>query len=378
MFARHFPRGSLGLRFIQWLLVPALAIALAACSSQVTGPDGGPDLAAGPVPIADTFGTGSRVVGVIAFNELGNLSDGAPDSPFLAAKLAATTLNGNPVTVVIRTLLPDKSNAGAIINEFDALGATIVIGPNDELTAAAVAKATQLRGVPTISLTSFSDLAVQLYGAAYVPNEEAVALVNEAAKRGYSSIAVVSVPGPASETFTKAVLTLAGTAGISARPVDGSTDSQFVAGLGGIASAGLPVAAIVFATGPARAATMMTALKSDARFNNVQVVGNSGWAMVEKLPNALKGAWYSAIESERIGEFVKKFQAANAAAPTLNSAMVYDLVVLAGALPQAIPDQPYHPEVLTNPQGFMGFSGQFRFAATGMLSARTYTIAAVK
>src|SRR5690606_13588377 len=225
----------------------ASLLLLAACTS--TGQMTGEGLEAGLPPAPDQYGTGARVVGVMAFAEPGNLSDGNPDSVALAARLAATTIKGNPVTVLVRPLSPTADNAGTIVSEFEAATASLVIGPDNEAIAATVATIMSVRAVPTLSLTSFSDIAIHLYGAGYVPNEEAVALVNEAAKRGLTSLAVISAPGHASESFTKSVLSLAGAAGIAVRPVDGSTDSQFVAGLGGMVSAGVAVSAVVFATG---------------------------------------------------------------------------------------------------------------------------------
>jgi ABC-type branched-subunit amino acid transport system substrate-binding protein len=359
------------------LAVLLLPLALAACSSagQLAG---GAALPTDASPPPGQFGSGSHVVGILAYDEPGNLSDGAPNSVALAAQLAATTLSGNPVTVVVKTVAAGAENLGTIIGEFDAAGVRIVIGANRERDAADLAKAMSARGVPTVSLTSFSDLAIQLYGAGYVPNEEAVALVNEAARRGYGAIAVVSTESAASQRFTRHVLTLAAAAGISARPVDGSTDSQFQAGMTALAAAGVAPPAIVFATGPTRAAAMMGTLSEDARFKSTAIVGNSGWALAGKLPAALKGAWYTAVASDGLAKFADKFRAAHGAKATLDAAMVYDLVVMAAALPQTVGEEPYHPEIMTNAQGLRGFTGQFRFGPNGMVSARSYVIASPK
>ena len=377
MFA-SFRRRSLAAAHI-WLRIAAsvaMLLLVAGCSS-VGQLAGGP--ATDPnIPTPGQFGTGPRIVGVLAFEEPNNLSDGAPNSVYLAAKLAGSTLSGNPVTVLARTVAAGSANVAGVIGELEEAGASIIIGLEDEAAAVTVARAMVVRRAPTIAMTSFADLALQLYGAGFVPNEEAVALVNEAARRGYRSLAVVSTQGESSESFTKTVLSLAAAAGISARAVDGTTDSQFLAGMTAMAAAGVPVSAVVFASGPVRAAAMMSTLKGDQRFRSVAVVGNSGWSLTSKLPATLKGAWHTSIGSDGLKEFADKFRAVNGAAPTLNAAMVYDLVVLAAALPQAVGEEPYHPEVLTNSQGFKGFTGQFRFGPTGMLAARNYVIATVK
>lgn len=365
--------GAIAVGFV----APLIVAALAGCSSvgQLAGSPAPGDGAGSPEGQA---GSGSLVIGVIAFDETGNLSDGAPDSVARAAELAATTLKGNPVTVLVRSASADGAALGRAIGDFDTAGVQMVIGTNSERDAAAVAKAQAARGVPTISLTSFSDLAILLYGAAYVPNEEAVALVDEAARRGYRSLAVVTTGAPPSQALARSVLSLAGAAGLDARIVDGATNSQFQAGASALAAAGVPLDAIVFASGPARAAEMLSTLKGDDRFKSVGIVGNSGWALAGKLPPALKGAWYTTVAGNGFADFAEKFRRATGATPTLNAAMVYDLVVLAAALPQAAGEEPYHPEIMTSESGFKGFTGAFRFGPGGMVAARSYVIATVK
>src|SRR5690606_37315001 len=203
-------------------------------------------------------------------------------------------------------------------------------------------------------------------------------IANEAAKRGYATLAVVTTGAVPSDSLAKNVLALAGAAGLDARVVDGSTEGQFHAAMTAMAAAGVQVSAIVFATGPARAAAMLATLSGDARFKSVAIVGNSGWALAGKLPATLRGAWHTTLAGSDLSEFADKFRKAYGATPTLNAAMVYDLVVLAAALPQAAGEEPYHPEIMTSESGFKGFTGTFRFGPGGMLAARSYVIETAK
>ncbi len=352
------------------LVLPVLFAGISACSSgQIAG---GPSVE--PPPGEGTFGSGVQPVGVLAFVEPGNLSDGATDSVLRAAKLAAETLKGNPLTVVVRTVNAEGADLSTALSDLQAAGVKLVVGADDPRVAAEAAKVLATSRIPTLSLSSFADLGLSLYAAAFVPAEEAVAIVNEAARRGHKSIAVVSGAGEPSQELTKSILTLAAAAGISARPVDGTTESQFAAAMSGMAGAGVTVDAVIYAVGPERAARMTATLKADDRFKSIAVIGNSGWALADGTPPALKAAWYPVPEGTQLGEFIEKFKAANGLAGTFNGAMVYDLLVLAAALPQAVKENPYAPEVLTSPQGFSGFTGTFRFGPTGMAAARTYII----
>ena len=178
--------------------------------------------------------------------------------------------------------------------------------------------------------------------------------------------------------LSKAILGLASAAGIEARPVDGSTESQATAALSAMADAGVSVDAVIFATGPQRAGNVMTALKSNGLPASTVAVGNSGWALADRLAPSLKGGWHTVPQGNTLAEFQAKFRAANGVSGTLNAALVYDLLVLASALPQAFPSDPYHPDVLTNAQGFSGFTGRFKFGPTGMAGARDYVVAPIQ
>ena len=76
--------------FLRLLVLPVLLAGLSACSSgQIAG---SPSVE--PPPGEGTFGSGGQAVGVLAFAEPHNLSDGATDSVLRAAKL------GIPVAIV--------------------------------------------------------------------------------------------------------------------------------------------------------------------------------------------------------------------------------------------------------------------------------------
>jgi ABC-type branched-subunit amino acid transport system substrate-binding protein len=361
-------------RYLVLALALVTTMVLSGCTSTKLADAGDPSPA--DTSTLGIFGTGPYAVGVLAFEEPDNLSDGAPDSIALAAQLAAGTVKGGGITVMVRDVGAQSQNLGPALTDLETLGPGIVIGTAVARDAADTAKIMAAKDVPTISLTSYSDLAVQLYAAAFVPNEEAVAMVNELARRGTRNVAIVSSSGEVSQKYTALVIGLAGAAGVSVRPIDGSTESQFLAALAANQSAGVSLDAIVFAIGPDRAAAMVKLASEAGLMANLTVVGNSGWAVLPALPASLKGAWYPAPENNTLPEFATKFREAFGSYPTLNAALVYDLLVLAGALPSIQSDDPYQAELLTASQGFGGFTGTFRFGPTGMAGARNYAIVA--
>ena len=94
----------------------------------------------------------------------------------------------------------------------------------------------------------------------------------------------------------------------------------------------------------------------------VQIIGTGLWndARTLSLP-ALQGAWFSAPENAGFNSFAQRYKAKYGADPARVSTLSYDAVSLAIALSRAQGGQRFSPNVLTNPSGFNGADGIFRF-----------------
>lgn len=360
------------------LLRLALAIAglatLAACSTgQFTGMTPGTVAA----PAAERVGSGTAIVGVIPVAEPANLSDGAPDSVYLAAKLAASALPVGSAAVEIRqAAATDQAIRGAADNLANA-GAKIVIVGDPRQQAGAAAGVLAPKGIPTIALSTVADTGRQLYGAGLVVREEAMALAGELTRRGEKAVVIAATRDPASQNYAATVAAITGAQQIASVTVDASTPQSLIGALQGLQQSGKTYSAIVFATGPQQGVALVDQLRVAGVLGSSGVIGNAGWAMAEPLPGTLKGAWYPTLPRARLDAFVQKFRAAYASNPTIMGAVAYDLVILAAALPKAYPDAPYAPAVLTSSQGFAGFSGPFRFGGAYMVEPRRYEISTV-
>ena len=98
----------------------------------------------------------------------------------------------------------------------------------------------------------------------------------------------------------------------------------------------------------------------------VQILGTGLWndARVLKLP-ALQGAWFSAPENTGFNAFAQRYRAKFGSDPARIATLAYDAVSLAIALSHTQGSQRYSESVLTNPSGFNGADGVFRFRADG-------------
>ncbi|MGB3339194.1 MAG: hypothetical protein WBA73_18615 [Devosia sp.] len=357
---------------------PLVIVALATLSACSTGQFVGMTPGTVTAPAAERIGDGTAIVGVIPVTEAASLSGGAPDSVYLAAKLAANALPAGTASVEIRQAGPSESAIRGAANNLANSGAKIVIvaDPNQEAGAAAAALAP--KGITTISLSGIADTGRQLYGAGLMPREEAIALASELTRRGEKAVVIAATGDPASQTFATAVAAVAGAQQIASVMVDASSPQSLIAALQGLQQQGAPYSSIIFAVGPQHGTMLVEQLQVAGLLADARMVGNAGWAMAEPLPAALKGAWYPSLPRARLDAFVQKFRAAYGSNPTLMGAVAYDLVILAAALPKAYPDAPYAPAVLTSSQGFSGFSGPFRFGSAYMVEPRRYEISTVR
>ncbi|MGV8834038.1 MAG: hypothetical protein ACOH2N_18875 [Devosia sp.] len=347
---------------------------LSACA---TGQLAGLAPGAAPSPAQESVGEGETTIGLLSALEPHNLSDGAEDSIHLAARLAITSLKQGLATLQIRPLGSGDNAARQSSEALVAVGAKIVISGGDQAINSAVAQVLGAQGIPTMSLAAASDTGAQLYGAGLGTRGELGALFAELKQRNYGHIGLAVTADAASQAYAAAVSTAAASARIGVSALDAGNPTSFMAGLTALGEAGRPDA-IVFATGPARAAELVSALRAAPAQAGVAIVGNANWATAEPLGKPLSGAWYPSLPREGLDRFVTRFGAAYGRNPTLTGAVVYDLIIMAAALPQAVPDGPYAPQTLRSAAGFGGFSGPFRFGAANLAEPRDYTIVTVR
>ena len=80
---------------------------------------------------------------------------------------------------------------------------------------------------------------------------------------------------------------------------------------------------------------------------------------------ALQGAWFTAPENAGFNAIAQRYKAKFGSDPARIATLAYDAVSLAIALSRAQGSQRYSESVLTNPSGFNGADGVFRFRPDG-------------
>lgn len=125
--------------------------------------------------------------------------------------------------------------------------------------------------------------------------------------------------------------------------------------------------AVLVPVAPPRLSTALAALATvglDGR--TAQLIGTGVWDFPgvgnETL---LRGAWYAAPDPARRADFERRFTATYGRPPHRLATLAYDGVALAGHLARLKPGGDFSAEAITNPQGWAGIDGIFRFLPDG-------------
>jgi ABC-type branched-subunit amino acid transport system substrate-binding protein len=125
--------------------------------------------------------------------------------------------------------------------------------------------------------------------------------------------------------------------------------------------------AILVPVSPPRVTTVLASLAAAGiDSGSVQLIGTGVWDVPGIGSEAmLQGAWYAAPDPARRADFERKFVATYGRPPQRLATLAYDAVALAGQLARLKPGGDFSAEALTNPNGWYGVDGIFRFLPDG-------------
>jgi ABC-type branched-subunit amino acid transport system substrate-binding protein len=344
---------------------------LGACSGMSSlsnpfssGPEAGP---AGPPQQPQAVGTGQVKVGlVLPLSASGNAGVAAVSMKNAAEMALAEFQNPN-----IQLLIKDDAGSaqGAQQGTQQALdeGAEIILGPLFAASVPATAQLTRARGVSVIAFSTDSSVAGRgVYLLSFLPESDVNRIVEYAAGTGKKSFAALLPDNAYGNVVEAAFKQVVGRKGgrivaFEKYGADRATAARTVAqALGGadalfIADDGDSVVAV---------ADALTA--AGANLKNIQLLGTGLWdnPRVFASPN-LQGGLYAAPDPSGFRSFSGRYRTKFGAEPVRTATLAYDAVALVAALARTQGGQRFSSEVLTNPSGFAGIDGLFRFRNDG-------------
>lgn len=332
-----------------------------------------PDGAAG-TPTAEaspnTIGQGqTKIAMILPLSAAGN-AGAAAQSMRNAAEMAFTDFNNPDVQLIFKDDGGTSQDAQMAARQAIDEGVQVILGPLFAQAVAAVAPIARAARVPVIAFSTDSNVASRgVFLLSFLPESDVDRVVSYAIDQGRHSFAAL-VPdnaygGAVEAAFRQIVPAKGGRVVAIARYRPGDATMQAPARQIAQASAGAD-ALFIPDSGDAVPKVAKQLAAAGVNMKRLQVLGTGLWDDPRIFSDAtLEGSWFAAPDSSGYKAFVERYRAKYGQAPARTATLAYDAVALVVALAKSVPGQRITAEMLTNPSGFAGIDGVFRFRADG-------------
>jgi ABC-type branched-subunit amino acid transport system substrate-binding protein len=329
-------------------------------TSQPTAP-------AGPAQQPLAVGTGQVKVGLLLpLSGTGNAGVAAQSMKNAAEMALAEFQNPN-----IQLLIKDDGGSpqGAQGGTQQALdeGAEIMLGPLFALSVPATAQLTRARGVSVIAFSTDSSVAGRgVYLLSFLPESDVNRIIEYAASIGKRSFAAMLPDNAYGNVVEAAFKQAVGRRGgrVVAFERYGVDRTGAVRNI--IPSLATADALLIADDGDSVASTADALISAGANLKNLQLLGTGLWDNPRVFASpTLQGGLYAAPDPSGFRAFATRYRAKYGAEPVRTATLAYDAVALVAALARTQGGQRFAAETLTNPSGFAGIDGLFRFRADG-------------
>ena len=348
-----------------------LAALLAACSTQLGG--GGPPIAQQPgeaTAANAAVGEGQvRVALILPLSGQGNASI-AGQSMKNAAEMALAEFKSPNIQLLVKddggTVQSAQAGAQQAISE----GAEIIIGPIFAQSVSAVGQIARMSNIPVIAFSTDVSVAARgVYLLSFLPETDVRRIVDFSISRGKRSFAALlpdNAYGAVVEgAFQQEVSRRGGRVVVLEKyTLEGNRINEAVRRLSQAAN---QVDSIFIPDSPDAVPQVVNALATNGvDLRRVQMIGSGLWEDA-RIPStaALEGAWYAAPEANGYRNFSARYRARYGQDPVRTATLAYDAVALVAALVKTQGPQRFSETSLTNPSGFAGVDGVFRFRPEG-------------
>jgi branched-chain amino acid transport system substrate-binding protein len=355
-------------------LLTTAGTVLAGCSSNssvlnsFTSPTPPPQSA--QAPPGATIGAGEVKAGLILPLSAAGNAGIAGQSMRNAAELAIAEFNAPNVQLLV---MDDGGTAEAARQAAQQAidgGAEIILGPLFAQSVSVVGQIARTRNIPVIAFSTDANVAsAGVYLLSFLPESDVDRIVQYAASAGKHSYAAL-IPDNPYGTVVEAAFkqALARRNGQLIALERYPHDKAAMAGpIRNVAQASARVDALFIPDGgDAVPDVVATLAASGAVIKKIQLLGTGLWDDPRISSNpTLDGGWYAAPDGVGYRGFAERYRTRFRQDPTRTATLAYDAVALIAALVKTQGAQRFSSAVLTNPSGFTGIDGLFRFRADG-------------
>lgn len=343
---------------IKKLVILATVIMLSACSTIPRGK--GPP----PVVTADPTDGMHRVALLLPVT--------GPDADVgqSIANATALALTDTKATNIRMITYDTGLGVAAATKRAIADGNKVILGPLRGDQVVEVAALARPAGVPIISFSNDVGVAGQnVFLLGHLPNQSIDRVVRYAKTQGYNRFAGIvssNVYGQRAQANMTAAVRSAGGVLVAIQESNGTAASADAAARR-LAQLGDIDAVLIADSGRAAVATVPALRRNGLR--SVKILGTDLWNIDGTLANSspMYGAWFASVADTLYTQYATKYRARFGKAPLRLSSLGYDSVLLVARVTRDWrPGTRFPVGQLTDPQGFIGVDGAFRFNANGL------------
>ncbi|MGQ0740755.1 MAG: penicillin-binding protein activator [Alphaproteobacteria bacterium] len=301
-------------------------------------------------------------------------SSGTPETRAVAhaierAAEIAVFDSGNPDIILMPrddggTTTGAQSAAGRAIAE----GAEIILGPLFAQSVAAVGPIARTQGVPVIAFSTDRSVGGDgVYLLSFQPEDEVNRIITFAARQGRSNFAALVPQTAYGEVAASAFQSAVARTGARVTTIQTFVPKPEHVGPAVAAVAATRPDAVFIAQGGVVLRSIAPTLALEGVSNRqARFLGTGLWDDPSILREPmLAGAWFAAPSLEAERAFAERYRSAHGALPPRIASLGYDAVSLVALLSRGRPYQRFSPTALTDPNGFRGVDGIFRFHIDG-------------
>ena len=285
-----------------------------------------------------------------------------------AAELAVFDAKGSTILLMPRDDggTPEKAVAAATKAIDD--GAEIIIGPLFAPSVTAIGPLARARHVPVIAFSSDRTVGGPgVYLLSFQPETEVNRIIGYAVRTGHNNFAALIPNSPYGEKVTGAFTDAVMRAGGRVAALERFNERPELVGPAAQTSMKSGADAILIAEGGAMLQAAAPALAiAGARDRKVQLLGTGLWddPAITHEPMLLNG-WFAAPPPEAFTAFSTHYRIIFKASPPRIATLAYDALALVALLANGRPHERFTDAALTDPNGFSGIDGIFRFHSDG-------------
>ncbi len=362
------------------VLALALTVALAACNGTRLAGTGSPvqlrEPNAGPTrPVIDPYGrsNANRTRVALLLPLTGRGSD-VGQALLNAAQMAVFDAGDDNFELSPRDTGGTPQGAAEAASLALAEGAQLILGPFFGTSVPEVRTVAESAGVNVVAFTSDRTVAGRnVFVMGFVPAGEVEQIVRYSSSQGHFNYAALAPNNPYGQTVVAAFEESTAAVGATVQRVefyDPSAPDQS-ASVEAIAEPGLFGTVEYDAILIPETGLKLRALAAMLPFfdvTNVQILGTGIWDGAELgLEPDLVGSWYAAPQPELRSEFERRYRTLFGQASPRLATLAYDAVALAAVLSRIGGRPGFDTLTLTNPSGFAGLDGVFRFGQDGVV-----------